>query len=171
MKTIAYQTSTVVGQEETKTIKIINPKHVKCLAMAIYYESGGEPLIGQIAVARVIMNRVLHGFGSDPCSVVYQSTTVTNDEGSRRMCQFNWVCEGKSTPSENNPRYAKAVSIATQVLEEDKWNDILPNNTLFFHSITVAPRWVYKQVTTIGNHVFYSRGREKKTTTVATNDK
>ena len=61
-------------------------------------------------------------------------------------------------------------TLTKQVLAEDKWNDLLPNNTLFFHNLTVAPRWVYKKVTTIGNHVFYSKGPEKNITS-ATTDK
>lgn len=140
----------------------VNAKHLKCLATGIYYEAKGEPLVGQIAVARVIMNRVLHGFAKDPCAVVYQTTVKTNDEGEKiKLCQFSWVCDGKIMPSESNPSFVKALSIARQILEEDKWADVIPNNTLFFHNLTVAPGWTYRQVTTIGNHIFYSKGREK----------
>ena len=159
-------------QEEQSIIKPINAKHLKCLATGIYYEASGESTIGQIAVARVIVNRVLHGFAGDPCGVVYQSVTRTTPDGdTKRACQFSWVCDGKGTPSENNPSYRKALEIAHQVLAEDKWNDVLPNNTLFFHNLTAAPGWVYKKVTTIGNHVFYSKGREKKITTDEQPDK
>ena len=152
----------IVEQVETEIKNPVNLKHLKCLAAGIYYEANGEPLVGQIAVARVIMNRVLHGFAKDPCAVVYQSTTKVNEDGEKiKLCQFSWVCDDKMIPSESNPRFVKAVSIARQILEEDKWSDILPNNTLFFHNLTVAPRWTYRQVTTIGNHIFYSRGHEK----------
>lgn len=144
-------------------IKKVNVNHAKCLATGIYYESKGEPLLGQVAVARVIMNRVLHGFGKDPCAVVYQTATRTDEEGQRvKLCQFSWVCDGKSTPADNNPKYKKALDIANQVLAEDKWREVLPNNTLFFHNLSAAPGWTYKQVTTIGNHIFYSKGKEKK---------
>ena len=154
----------VIAKQEEKIEKSINSSHLKCLATGIYYEAKGESLLGQIAVARVIMNRVLHGFGSNPCKVVYQTTLVTNNEGDQvKRCQFSWVCDDKGTPSENNPSYRKALDIAHQVLAEDKWNDILPNNTLFFHNLTAAPGWVYNKVTTIGNHVFYSKGKEKAT--------
>jgi spore germination cell wall hydrolase CwlJ-like protein len=154
--------------EEIKKIKPVNAKHLKCLAQGIYYEARGESMLGQVAVARVIMNRVLHGFGSNPCSVVYQATVKTNEEGEQvKMCQFSWACDDDRKPlNENSPRYRRALDIANKVLTEDKWSDLLPNNTLFFHNLTVAPRWVYKKVTTIGNHVFYSRGKEKKIDTV-----
>lgn len=152
----------IVEQAETEIKNPVDLKHLKCLATGIYYEANGEPLVGQIAVARVIMNRVLHGFAKDPCAVVYQTTTKTNDDGEKiKLCQFSWVCDGKIIPSESNPRFVKAVAIARQILEEDKWADIIPNNTLFFHNLTVAPQWTYRQVATIGNHIFYSKGREK----------
>ena len=35
-----------------------NGADVDCLAQAIYFESRGEPLDGQIAVAEVVLNRV-----------------------------------------------------------------------------------------------------------------
>jgi spore germination cell wall hydrolase CwlJ-like protein len=152
----------IVQQAETEIKNPVNLKHLKCLAAGIYYEANGEPLVGQIAVARVIMNRVLHGFAKDPCAVVYQSTTKVNDDGEKiKLCQFSWVCDGKMMPSESNPNFIKAVSIARQILEEDKWSDIIPNNTFFFHNLSVAPRWTYNKVVTIGNHIFYSKGREK----------
>jgi N-acetylmuramoyl-L-alanine amidase len=147
--------------EEVKQIKQVSQKHIQCLATGIYYEAAGEPLLGQVAVARVIMNRVLHGFASNPCKVVYQSVT-TKDENDQmiKRCQFSWVCENKPVPSSSKPRYAKAVEIANQVLVEDKWREVLPNNVLFFHNLSAAPGWVYKRVTVIGNHVFYSKGKE-----------
>ena len=170
---IHFNINNEVVQEEPKIVaRPVSPKQVECLATGIYYEAASESFMGQVAVARVIVNRVLHGFGSNPCKVVYQ-TTVTKDEDDNlvKMCQFSWACTGKPVPSEKNPRYQRALDIARQVLTEDKWNDVLPNNTLFFHNLQVAPRWVYKRVTTIGNHVFYSKGREKKTESTTVADK
>jgi spore germination cell wall hydrolase CwlJ-like protein len=161
-----------VQHEETKTVMAVNASHLKCLATGIYYEAGGEILLGQIAVARVIMNRVLHGFGSNPCKVVYQHTFKTDEDGDKiKLCQFSWACGSMPPPNENSPRYRRAVDIAQQVLAEDKWNDVIPNNTLFFHNLTAAPGWVYKKVMTIGNHIFYSKGPEKKTSSTTSNDK
>lgn len=159
-----------VQPEEIKIDNPVNAKHLKCLAVGIYHEAKGEPTVGQIAVARVIMNRVLHGFGNDPCAVIYQTTTRLKDGEPVKLCQFSWVCEGKTAPAESNARFAKANDIARQVLAEDRWNDLIPNNTFFFHNLTVAPRWTYDRVVTIGNHIFYSKGKEKNIT-VATSDK
>jgi len=148
-----------VQEEITKTV---NDKHLRCIATGIYYESRGETVTGQIAVARVIVNRVLHGFAADPCAVVYQTTKRKTSSGViKKSCQFSWVCDGKSVPSDDNPRYKKAKEIARRVLSEDKWSDLIPNNTLFFHSTSASPNWGYRKVKTIGNHIFYSTGSEK----------
>jgi len=153
--TVSGQTPTV--DEVVEKTRTVNLRHLQCLATGIYREAGSEPFLGQIAVARVIVNRVTHGFGSDPCKVVY--STVERD--SVKLCQFSWVCDNMPAPIENNPGYQQALHIAKQVLAEDKWNELIPNNVLFFHNLTVQPQWVYKRVMTIGNHVFYSRGKEK----------
>jgi spore germination cell wall hydrolase CwlJ-like protein len=147
-------------EEQLAKIKPVNLEHLKCLATAIYYESKGEPFMGQVAVARVVMNRITHGFGSNPCKVVYQTTKIVDPEDSesiRKLCQFSWVCDGKTTPAKSNIKYRQAEDIARQVLAEDKWHDLMPNNVLFFHSILANPRWVYRRVMTLGNHVFYSK--------------
>jgi spore germination cell wall hydrolase CwlJ-like protein len=156
---VTYDTKQIAIEEAPVIIKQVNTKHLQCLATAIYYEAGREPFLGQVAVARVVMNRVKHGFASDPCRVIYQ-TTVKTDEWDNKVviCQFSWVCEGLAPPANSNRRYQQSLSIARQILAEDKWNDLLPGNTLFFHSLSVHPRWVYNRVTQIGNHVFYSKG-------------
>jgi spore germination cell wall hydrolase CwlJ-like protein len=149
-------------EEAPVVIKQVNTKHLHCLATAIYYEAGREPFLGQVAVARVVMNRVRHGFASDPCRVVYQKTVKTDSEDNTIVqCQFSWVCEGLTAPTTTNSRYQQSLSIARQVLAEDKWSELLPSNTLFFHNLSVHPRWVYNRVTQIGNHIFYSKGSPK----------
>ncbi|MES1149576.1 MAG: cell wall hydrolase, partial [Bradyrhizobium guangdongense] len=49
-------------------------KSEKCLAEAVYFESRGEAVRGQIAVAQVVMNRVFSGKYPDTvCGAVYQN--------------------------------------------------------------------------------------------------
>lgn len=142
------------------TVPKINLEHLKCLAANIYYEARGEPFIGQVAVARVVMNRIEHGFASNPCKVVYQSHVIQKDEESepKKICQFSWVCEGHLSPPRNS-YYLQAEEIARKILLENKWKDHIPSNILFFHSTSVDPDWKYKKIMTIGNHVFYSKER------------
>ncbi len=87
--------------EEVVEAKPVDNKQLKCLAENIFYEARGESITGKAAVARVVMNRVNHGFASTPCNVIYQVTTVTKineetlDEYKVRLCQFSWVCENR----------------------------------------------------------------------------
>jgi len=154
-------------QEEVKVAKKVDPKQLACLAKNIYFEAGSEPLLGQAAVARVVMNRIRHGFSSTPCGAIYQSTTIQreNEEGEMqkiKSCQFSWVCEGKDTNNINNARYAQAKQVAYDVLAYDAYEDVIPKSVLFFHNLSVAPNWAYNNVKKIGNHIFYSKGKKKK---------
>ena len=46
---------------------------IACLATAIYFEARGEPMVGQVAVAQVIINRVDdERFPDTVCEVVKQ---------------------------------------------------------------------------------------------------
>lgn len=162
--------------EEPTVAKFVDPKQLKCLAKNIFYEAGGEPLTGQAAVARVVMNRVAHGFGKNPCAVIYQTHTIdklVDDEIQKvKLCQFSWVCEGKGEPNQNSLRYKQAEQIAYDVLAHDAYKDVLPRTALFFHNLHVDPLWPYKQVAKIGNHIFYSKTKKPKNAqkTVASNE-
>jgi spore germination cell wall hydrolase CwlJ-like protein len=161
--------------EEEPIAKIIDVKQLNCLAKNIFYEAGNESLAGQAAVARVVMNRIAHGFGNNPCAVIYQSTTVDkiiNDEIKKvKLCQFSWVCEGKAEPNKNNPKYKQAEQVAYDVLAYDAYNEVVPKNALFFHNLQVDPLWPYKQVAKIGNHIFYSRAKKPTQKTTSKSEK
>jgi spore germination cell wall hydrolase CwlJ-like protein len=137
------------------------PKHqiaqIACMAKNIFYEAGGESLLGQAAVARVVMNRVAYGFANNPCNVIYQKTI--NSEG-KSICQFSWVCEDKPEPNKNNYRYKVAEQIAYDVVILGKHKEVVPKSTLFFHSVNIDPLWPYKQVAIIGGHIFYSKAKK-----------
>lgn len=118
-------------------------RDLHCLAGTIYFESKGEPLAGQLAVAQVILNRVRSGrFGKTLCSVVTQRG------------QFSFV-RGGTMPSVGLERaaYRTAVAVA-KVAIDDLWESPVPN-ALFFHARRVSPGWRLKRVASVGNHVFY----------------
>ena len=156
--------------EETKVAKLVDPKQLNCLAKNIFYEAGSEPLNGQAAVARVVMNRIAHGFGKNPCAVVYQTAQVdklVDDEVQKvKLCQFSWVCEGKADPNKNSTKYKQAEQVAYDVLAYDAYKDVVPRTALFFHNLNVDPLWPYKQVAKIGNHIFYSKAKKPTQKTV-----
>lgn len=168
---ITTEVETVSVAEETKIAKIVDPKQLNCLAKNVFYEAGGEPLNGQAAVARVVMNRIAYGFGKNPCDVVYQASIVdkvVDDEIQKvKLCQFSWVCEGKGEPNKNSLKYKQAEQVAYNVLAYDEYTEVIPKTALFFHNLSVDPLWPYKQVARIGNHIFYSKTKKSTQKTVA----
>jgi spore germination cell wall hydrolase CwlJ-like protein len=116
---------------------------LSCLAGAIYFESKGESLEGQLAVGRVIVARTKSGrFPETYCGVVYQPS------------QFSFV-RGKSMPTiaPGTRHWKNAVAIA-QIAHEGSWQSPV-EGALFFHATYVSPGWRLKRMARIDNHVFY----------------
>lgn len=146
----------VKGHQRTETSKVtaeLRDRQLTCLARNIYYEAGGEPFEGKVAVAQVTINRAqVEGFPDDICAVVYQKNRFYD----RILCQFSWVCQGggqKLKPS-NSEEYAESVIVARKVLLE---GFRLPGlkDALYFHANYVNPGWKRERVAKIGRHVFY----------------
>lgn len=116
---------------------------LNCLAIGIYYESKGEPLEGQLAVAEVILNRVESGrFPSTVCSVLTQRG------------QFSFVRGGKLRQPPAGARAWKTALAVAKVARDDAW-DSRVSNALFFHARYVSPGWRRARVGSVGNHIFY----------------
>lgn len=116
---------------------------LRCLAGAIYFESKGEPLAGQLAVADVIINRTKSNkFPSTICGVVEQPG------------QFSFVRNGEIPHIDaDRPAYRTAMAVAQIALAKD-WQNPAPT-ALYFHARSVRPGWGFTQVASIGHHVFY----------------
>jgi len=158
---IAYTPSTDVNAADVPRFVgnpvNLDPKQLHCMAKNIFYEASGESIHGQAAVARVVLNRVAHGFAKTPCGVIYQ-TNLVNDV---KVCQFSWVCENKGEPNINSYQYKLAKQIAYEVMVHDRYADVIPKSVLFFHNLTVSPLWPYAEALKIGNHIFYSKIKKK----------
>jgi len=116
---------------------------LECLAGAVYFESKGEPLVGQLAVAEVIINRAKSGrFPSSWCGVVKQRSQFSFIRGGR----FPAIARGSAA-------WRTAVAIA-QIAKQDLADSTAPK-ALFFHAKYVSPRWKLKRVAAVGNHIFY----------------
>ena len=116
----------------------------ECLATAVYFESMGEPLQGQLSVAEVVLNRSRSGrFPSSICGVVKQRG------------QFSFVRGGRLPAApRSSAAWRKAVAVA-HIAREDLADGAAPS-ALFFHATRVKPGWSrLKRVATIGNHIFY----------------
>lgn len=115
----------------------------ECLARAVYYESKGEPLAGQLTVAEVVINRARSGrFPSTICGVV------------RQPGQFSFVRRGFiPTPPVGSRDWRVAVAIS-RIAMHDLADGAAPR-ALFFHARHVRPGWRRTRVATVGNHIFY----------------
>ena len=121
-------------------------RETRCLAENVYYESRGESLKGQLAVAKVTLNRLDEGYAKSICGVVKQG------------CQFSWVCNGAvSRPF--GYAWTQAVGIALVALNESGKVEDPTNGASHFHATYIEwqPGWrkVQDSVRQIGNHVFY----------------
>lgn len=130
----------------------VRNKQLECLARNIYYEAGGEPFEGKVAVAQVTINRVESGlFPNDICRVIYQKNVIYD----KVVCQFSWYCESPgNVKPKNTAVYREAELVARQVLLE---GFRLPGlkNALYFHAKHLNPQWKRERIAVIGGHVFY----------------
>ena len=114
-----------------------------CLAGAIYFESKGEPLEGQLAVGRVIVNRAQsHRFPDSYCGVVYQRS------------QFSFVRGGTMPAIDTNSRAWQKARAVARIAHEGAWNSEV-EGALFFHANYVSPGWRLARVGQVKNHIFY----------------
>ena len=116
-----------------------------CLATAVYFEARGETLEGQLAVARVVMNRAASGkYPPDWCSVVKQPW------------QFSFVRHGQfPTIDTQSAAWARAQGVARIAIA-----NVVPSvseDVLWYHATYVAPSWGRRLnlVQKIGLHIFY----------------
>ena len=106
-----------------------------CLAEAVYRESRGEPLQGQVAVARVVMNRTrLAQYPSTPCGVVFQKN------------QFSWTVHHS---------HWGFLSSHWEIAQRVRLEGPTHFKSTHFHNRQVTPSWNLVYTTTIYNHHFY----------------
>jgi spore germination cell wall hydrolase CwlJ-like protein len=122
-----------------------------CLARAVYFEARSESELGQVAVAKVILNRV-----KDPeypktiCGVVYQGS------GRRNSCQFSFACDGLPDDVKSATAWANAKRVAKMTIAGDAKVAALTTATNY-HADYVKPKWAksMKRLVKIGRHIFY----------------
>lgn len=122
-------------------------QEMNCLATAVYFEARGESLEGQLAVARVVINRAASGrYPPSWCQVVkqpYQFSFVSPRSGQFPAADTN--CEA----------WKKAEAIAELAAA-----NVVPSlgpDVLWYHADYVAPSWGRRLnvVEKIGAHIFY----------------
>lgn len=110
---------------------------MKCLADNVYYEARGEPVRGQMLVARVTINRAKLSYNGDICKAVYAPY------------QFSWTAKKQLKP--DAVIYANAAKAAYAALWYHK-------PVYYFHNKYITtPDWAKKKqiIARVGNHLYY----------------
>lgn len=130
----------------------------QCLADAIYFEARSEPMAGQLAVGRVILNRVDSPYYPDTiCEVVYQNAHKLN------ACQFSFACDGTEPRITEPEAYAEAMLAAAKAAacDQDCRRLLGAKGQLaistHYHADYVQPSWAakLKRLGSVGRHIFY----------------
>lgn len=122
-----------------------------CLARAVYFEARSESELGQLAVAKVILNRVKDPeYPNTICGVVYQGS------GRRNSCQFSFACDGLPDDVRSASSWSNAKRIAQKAISGDAQVAAIGTATNY-HADYVKPKWAksMKRLIKIGRHVFY----------------
>lgn len=137
--------------------KVIAARRVRlaeenCLARAIYFEARSETELGQLAVAKVILNRVRDpNYPNTICGVVYQGS------GRRNSCQFSFACDGLPDDVKQPTAWANSKRVALKALAGNQSIGAVGTATNY-HADYVNPKWAksMKRLIKIGHHIFYS---------------
>ena len=133
-----------------------------CLALNTYHEAKNQSLVGQIATAQVVMNRVADDrYPNTICEVVKQGPTRPSWENPekeypiRHRCQFSWYCDGKPDVPKNEKAWRKAQDVAFLVLY-NKINLDVTEGATHYHATYVRPAWAKTKTRTtrIEKHIF-----------------
>ena len=128
-------------------------KQWRCLAEALYFEARSEAVIGQFAVAEVILNRVDSSrFPDSICGVVLQGSG-----NGKYRCQFTYTCDGKLEVINEKKAWASVGKVANLAIAMDKRP--LTHGATYYHTNYVSPSWSKKfpRTATYGAHHFYAQ--------------
>lgn len=115
----------------------------RCLAGTIYFESKGESLEGQLAVAKVVLNRAASSrWPNSICGVVYQKS------------QFSFVRGGKMPHIRKASASWKRAKAIARIALDGAWQSEV-DDALFFHAKYVSPGWRLTRVGAVDKHIFY----------------
>jgi len=111
-----------------------------CMAEAIYFEGRSEPVIGQLAIANVILNRVTVSV----CATVHD------------RCQFSYWCDGKLEDMSDITAKAVAYSVSRLALDGATVRQV--EGATHYHANYVNPKWSKELLflNQIGLHLFYT---------------
>lgn len=143
-----------IGQDERRKALAARRARLvqhQCLARAVYFEARSESELGQLAVAKVILNRVRNPlYPNTICDVVYQGADQPG-------CQFSFACDGRPDKPRPGRAWEQAKKVAGRAMTGDSNEQIISTAT-HFHADYVRPKWSdsMTRLIKIGRHIFYS---------------
>ena len=120
-------------------------EQMRCLAGAVYFESRGEPLDGQLAVAEVVINRTQdRRWPASYCGVVYQ------------RAQFSFVRGGRMPNINTSSAAWQRAKAVARIAHEGMWESDA-SDAVYFHANYVNPGWSRRKtrLAQIRTHIFY----------------
>ncbi|PEJ57757.1 spore cortex-lytic enzyme [Bacillus sp. AFS002410] len=138
VKATKYESSGNTGNSGTNVPNGYSQNDIQLMANAVYGESRGEPYIGQVAVAAVILNRVSNSsFPNTVSGVIFEPGA------------FTAVSDGQIylTPNE---------TAKNAVLDAVNGWDPSENALYYFNPDTATSAWIWSrpQIKQIGRHIF-----------------
>ena len=122
-------------------------EQANCIAVAVYHEARGESLEGQLAVARVIMNRAASGkYPPSWCGVGQAAVAVLVRQSAHGQLPGSTPASTRGARRRRSPAWRSANAVPS-----------LSNDVLWYHADYVAPSWGRRltRVEKIGAHIFY----------------
>ena len=130
----------------------ITQREVKCLETNLWFEARSECFICQIAINKVVINRVnMEQYANNICGVIYEKK------------QFSWVSNKNKQININNKmdktsheriKLAIKASILLEQLNIKYMEDII-----YYHTTNVLPYWAKETrvIYTLGSHSFRAK--------------
>ena len=166
---------------EIETGYSVNEAELKCMAENIYFEGRAEPMVGKIAIGKVVMNRIKsERHPNDICGVVHEGPhreswktrgkDVPDEDRKyfplRNKCDFSWYCDGKKdivwvsymdgTPIDANATaWRDSINVALFVLSGELKDPT--NGADHYYNYHISnPYWapLMTETAVIGNHRF-----------------
>ena len=167
---------------EVETGVSVNEDELKCMAENIYFEGRAEPMVGKVAIGKVVMNRIEDTrFPNSICGVVKQgpvreSWKTKKDPNLadkdrkyypiKNRCQFSWWCDGQKdiiwatymngeVIESNMTAWRDSINVALWLMSGELKDPT--HGAVFYYNPNIAtPSWgaIYKETAMIGNHRF-----------------
>lgn len=147
---------------------LLKEREKTCMALGLYHEARGEPVLGQYGVAATILNRVRSSvYPNSICGVVFQN------KHKKFRCQFSFACDDISDKPLNKASYAQMLRLSKRILSKGMAREAKFmgqefqssfNDMTHYHRDDIHPSWAnkLKKVSKLGSHVFLKSIRVTK---------